>query len=87
MSDLHRLAIFDGVRLPSGCEACRERTTCAGGYLPHRYSRARGFDNPTVWCADMLRLFGRLRELLKVPVEETTLRRRILAEIAEHANA
>jgi uncharacterized protein len=81
VSELHRLAIFDGVPLPIGCRACPERATCGGGYLPHRYSRVRGFDNPTIWCEDILRLFGRLRELLEVPVEETALRRRVLAEV------
>jgi uncharacterized protein len=81
VSKLHRLAIFDGVPLPTGCRTCPERMTCSGGWLPHRYSRAGGFDNPTIWCEDMLRLFGRLRELLHVPVEETALRRRLLAEV------
>ena len=81
VSELGRSAIFEGVPLPAGCRACPERTTCGGGYLPHRHSRARGFDNPTVWCADMLRLFGRLRELLEVPVEETSRRRGALARV------
>ena len=28
------------------CEACQIRSVCTGGYLPHRYSTERGFDNP-----------------------------------------
>jgi len=81
VSDFHRKAIFEGLPLPEACHSCVERTTCGGGYLPHRYSHERGFDNPTVWCADMLRLLGRLRELLNVSAEETALRRRALLEI------
>jgi hypothetical protein len=53
--------------------------------LPHRYSRKRGFDNRTIWCADILKLFGRLRELLDVSVEETAQRRRILVEMKTEA--
>jgi uncharacterized protein len=79
---LHRSVIFEGIPLPTGCRACPERHTCGGGYLPHRFSAQRGFDNPTVWCPDMLRMFGRLRELLAVDVEETAIRRTILMEMA-----
>jgi uncharacterized protein len=82
LSDLHRGAIFDGVPLPGACHGCPEQTTCSGGYLPHRYSSQRGFDNPSVWCVDMLKLFGRLRELLDVPVAETAQRRRVLEDMA-----
>jgi len=81
VSGLHQAAIFDGVPLPGACKDCPERTTCAGGSLQHRYSSANGFDNRTVWCEDMLALFGRMRQLLGVSVRETTLRRQVLAEM------
>jgi uncharacterized protein len=84
---LHRAAIFDGMPLPSVCRTCPEATTCAGGYLPHRYSRARGFDNPSVWCRDLLALFAHIRKRLGVPVEETALRRQVLAEMAAESVA
>jgi uncharacterized protein len=82
VSPFHRKAIFDGVPLPMGCRGCPERDTCAGGYLPHRFSRLRGFDNPSAWCADILVLFGHLRRLLGVDVEETHMRRELLMEMA-----
>jgi uncharacterized protein len=74
-SVLHRQAIFEGMPLPQGCHTCPENATCAGGYLPHRYSRSNGFDNPSVWCADLLKLFGWIRRRLGVSVEETNFRR------------
>src|ERR1700722_20380104 len=37
-STMHKRAIFEGMDLPGGCRACAERDTCAGGYLPHRFS-------------------------------------------------
>lgn len=66
------------VPLPSACSRCCERSTCGGGYLPHRYSKEREFDNRTVWCQDMLILFGRMRQLLNVDTNETEHRRRML---------
>jgi uncharacterized protein len=72
---MHKKAIFEGIDLPSNCLSCHERDTCSGGYLPHRYSAAQGFDNPSVWCADLLKTFTHLRERLGVSVEETYARR------------
>jgi uncharacterized protein len=84
-SDLHRQAIFDGVPVPTDCRACPEVTTCAGGHLADRFSHTRGFDNPSVWCDDLLLLFGRVRELLGVSPKETVLRRRVLDELSVEA--
>ena len=73
--------VMDGLPLPSGCRGCRERETCAGGHLPNRYSSARGFDNPSVWCADMLKLFAHVRERMGVSHDETRRRRVELARM------
>ncbi|MGV3722108.1 MAG: radical SAM protein [Actinomycetota bacterium] len=81
-SPFHQQVIFQGVAMPTACVTCPESLTCTGGYLPHRYSQARGFDNPSAWCADLLRLFQHLRGLLGVDVEETRLRRAVLADLA-----
>jgi uncharacterized protein len=58
--------VVDGFSLPAACRKCPQRKVCGGGYLPHRYSRARGFDNPSVWCADIKFLLGRLRPLVRL---------------------
>jgi uncharacterized protein len=79
VNGMHKKAIFEGMDLPSGCRTCPERNTCAGGYLPHRFSSSNGFDNPSVWCADLLKLFAHLRERLGVTVEETYARREALS--------
>ena len=77
-SEFHHSTMFVGTPLPRGCQDCPERDTCGGGYLPHRYSLGRGFDNPSVWCADLLAFFGHVRRWLEVPVEETVARRAAL---------
>ena len=74
----HGPVIFDGLTLPSACRGCPEQNTCGGGYLPHRYSRERMFDNPSIWCADILRLFDYIRKCLGVAPEGTERRREVL---------
>lgn len=56
--------IYHGMPLCSECRNCPEVKICGGGYLPHRYSRARGFDNPSVWCSDIKRVLAYLREVI-----------------------
>jgi uncharacterized protein len=53
-----------GVPLCEECLACPEREVCRGGAMAHRYSRAKGFDNPTAWCADMLKLIDHIRSAI-----------------------
>lgn len=36
------------------CQSCEIVSVCGGGYLPHRYSRSNGFDNPSVYCSDLM---------------------------------
>lgn len=81
-SHFHQSTIFVGTPLPTGCRACPERETCGGGYLPHRYSSAKAFDNPSVWCADLLAFFRYVRSWLDVTVEETSARRDALRWLA-----
>ena len=38
------------------CGACDVVEICGGGYLPHRYSAARGFNNPSVYSSDIRKL-------------------------------
>ncbi|MFI7455254.1 FxsB family cyclophane-forming radical SAM/SPASM peptide maturase [Nonomuraea sp. NPDC049714] len=51
------------------CRACDLVRVCGGGYFPQRYSRENGFANPSVYCADLMKLIrtisGRVRTDLK----------------------
>jgi uncharacterized protein len=80
---LHASAIFDGLALPSGCHGCPEAATCAGGYLPHRYSTVHGFDNPSAWCSDILAIFSHIRSVTGVDVDESALRRQAFLEVRD----
>jgi uncharacterized protein len=57
---VYRLA-EEGIPLCATCGACPEVYVCGGGNLAHRFSRANGFNNESVWCADILKLIGHMR--------------------------
>jgi uncharacterized protein len=80
--NMHGKAIFEGMPLSKTCQSCPECDTCGGGYLPHRYSSINGFDNPSVWCADLLKLITHIRLRMGVGIEETRRRREELAHIS-----
>jgi uncharacterized protein len=75
---MHSQAIFAGMPLAATCRNCPEGETCAGGHLAHRYSLSRGFDNPSVWCGDLLKLFAHVRARMGVSIEETYQRRQMI---------
>ena len=42
------------------CRACPVVRACGGGLYAHRYKTGSGFDNPSVYCADLKALIGQL---------------------------
>ena len=48
--------------LSAQCRACPAVKSCGGGYYPHRYRAENGFDNPSVFCADLLKLIDHIAE-------------------------
>jgi uncharacterized protein len=61
---VHRL-VSEGPVLPNRCRGCGEQRVCGGGYLPHRYSAAAEFDNPSVWCRDILKILAEVRSCVR----------------------
>lgn len=43
------------------CRACPVAAVCGGGLYAHRYDTKSGFDNPSVFCADLFGLIGQIR--------------------------
>ena len=50
--------------LSAACQRCPVVKSCGGGMYAHRYRSGSDFDNPSVYCADLLKLIGRIREQL-----------------------
>lgn len=47
------------------CQSCPEVRVCGGGYFPHRFGRGQGFNNPSVYCADILHLCSHIRHRVR----------------------
>jgi uncharacterized protein len=58
---MFRSIVLEGMPLAQKCRVCPELNICSGGFLPHRYSRKNGFDNPSIWCDDLLTLISHIR--------------------------
>ncbi|MEU4517219.1 FxsB family cyclophane-forming radical SAM/SPASM peptide maturase [Amycolatopsis sp. NPDC024027] len=50
--------------LNATCRACDLVRVCGGGLPAHRYRSGTGFDNPSVYCADLYRLIAHIRARL-----------------------
>ena len=44
------------------CKSCKYLENCGGGYIPHRYSKENGFQNPSIYCNDLKYLFEKIKE-------------------------
>jgi uncharacterized protein len=53
------------LNLCSKCSQCQFIETCGGGYLPHRFSKSNGFDNPSVYCDDLYATLSYIQSVLE----------------------
>jgi uncharacterized protein len=61
---LAKLYNLSHVNLPEKCIGCPVNNVCGGGYLPHRYSHASGFNNPSVYCHDLMKLITHIQNVV-----------------------
>jgi uncharacterized protein len=53
------------IQLCEKCRQCKFVDACGGGYLPHRFSRTNGYDNPSVYCDDLYAMFENMQSVLE----------------------
>jgi uncharacterized protein len=58
--------------LAEKCQGCPEVEVCGGGAVPHRFSED-GFQNPTVYCEEMLALIGHVRRRVEETLNEESV--------------
>lgn len=46
------------------CQQCAIKDVCGGGHLSHRFSQSNGYDNPSIYCDDMLKLISHIQHCL-----------------------
>jgi uncharacterized protein len=52
------------INLAPKCRQCKFMNACGGGYLPHRFSKTNGYDNPSVYCDDLYSMFENMQSVL-----------------------
>lgn len=59
--------------LPTPCRSCQYKIACGGGHLGQRWSPSNGYDNPSVYCSDLLVILNHIASRLRkdiIPSEE-----------------
>jgi uncharacterized protein len=60
-----RAARDASINLSAKCRSCKFMNACGGGYLPHRFSKTNGYDNPSVYCDDLYAMFEKMQGVLE----------------------
>jgi len=47
------------------CNKCQFFEACGGGYLPYRFSKQNGFDNPSAYCDDLYTIMSYMQSVLE----------------------
>jgi len=47
------------------CRNCKYMMACGGGYLPHRFSKENGYNNPSVYCDDLYSIFEHMQAVVQ----------------------
>jgi uncharacterized protein len=58
--------------LAAECKSCVYQHACGGGYLPHRWSAQRGYDNPSVYCDDLKVILGHVWHRVAADIDVET---------------
>lgn len=73
--DLVNLYLRGGGVACRTCQSCAVFPVCGAGYLPHRYASRNGFDNPSVYCYDLMKLITHIRDRVLTTIPPETRRK------------
>ena len=52
------------------CQECSWNDVCGGGLLPHRYSEENQYNNPSIYCGNLRRLFQHIRGVISEDLKQ-----------------
>ncbi len=61
---LWREVLEKSLDLPAQCSQCRYRSACGGGHIGTRWSQKNRFDNPSVYCRQLMNIFDHMGKRL-----------------------
>jgi uncharacterized protein len=86
LAEFYADPVWDDIRAtvhspPDACAGCEWLRVCGGGEIVTRYSKALGFNNPTIYCQYYKGMFARIRDYISqqiqwAPIGERTARSR-----------
>ncbi|MCF0052411.1 radical SAM protein [Dyadobacter sp. LJ53] len=56
------------------CMQCKIREVCGGGHIAHRFGNGNGFDNPSIYCFDLMKLLTHIQNRLLGQLSTKTIR-------------
>lgn len=71
---LAKIYRHSGAMLSKKCLSCPISETCGSGYIPHRYSSKNGFNNPSVYCNDLMKLITHIQNKVLDSLPEKVIR-------------
>ncbi len=83
--DIPVVALFSAAEseLPDTCKQCPIVSVCGGGKPPHRYSADNGFNNPSVYCRDLMKLIVHIQEKVVAELPQELRQQLTLAPLRE----
>jgi uncharacterized protein len=66
--------------LSETCRRCPVVTTCGGGLYTHRYRTGSGFENPSVFCADLFALIAHIEARLPLAAGKAMMPNHLVSE-------
>ncbi|MER7281510.1 FxsB family cyclophane-forming radical SAM/SPASM peptide maturase [Dactylosporangium sp. NPDC000244] len=70
---LEHLAVAAPYRLSQQCRSCPVVSVCGGGLRAHRYAEETGFDNPSVYCQDLLALITHIGDRVRADLNNAAV--------------
>lgn len=62
--DFYKIYYHSHQNLCSECQHCEIAELCGGGFVAHRYKQQNGFDNPSVYCRDLMKLISHVQNVV-----------------------
>ena len=70
-SHVRALEGLDASDPPAACRSCRWVNACGGGEMLHRFSNAKGFNNPSVYCSHIKRMYAAVEAAFNAEMSES----------------
>jgi uncharacterized protein len=65
-NQVFKLCLEGQQQLSKKCQSCEVKQVCNGGFITHRFSHLKGFDNPSIYCKDLEKLIRHISKSIEL---------------------